>query len=230
MNVTKDQMLTNLEKIRQDHGEEAYITASKGVAFQVLNKPGGEEYIKKVLSHLDIEQLKEEAKAHAPAPEVQPSSGTPEEAMLNMLRQQLPNLRTQAQFNIFNAGFDALRVALDSAFGGDTAKFEKAKQALLQVFDLAHQSKVMADKLQDLPEAATSKEAEEHKGPPKQFHEYDIQAKLLFELAHLRSTGELTKWYEDSKADLEKVVSQTLRNTLFDEIRKKKAQLIQETN
>lgn len=220
--IGQTDLLLHFQKIRQEQGEAAYEKARHDFAVAMVMKEHGEEYVKNLWPDLDIEALKEEAKTRFPQP---PGGSSPEEAVLNAMRQQIPNLRTQAQFNVFMTSFDALRHTLNSAFGRDRTGFEKGTAALVKALDSAFTISEVVEKLRENPDAALSAAASEFKDPPKEFGEYDLQRGLLAELSNLGSLGALNQWYEASKPKIDRIVSQTLRNELFDAIRQKKAGL-----
>jgi len=226
--VGMDQMLAQLEKVRQEHGDVAYNLACEGLAVSLITKPRGDEYIKKVLPHLDVEKIREKAKAQAAAgPATAPNTveGSPQEVMGEALRANIPNLKTQAQYNVFTTAFDALRLHLNAVFGNDTENAAVTRKALLTTLDMAVQATEMAGKLAAEPDAVMSDEAKEHTEPPTEFMEYDIQKQLLVELHKLTTVADLNRWYEERKPTLDKVKSQSLRNALFDGIRQRKAAL-----
>jgi hypothetical protein len=212
-------LISHFDKIRSEQGEEAYQKARKNFAMGMILKPQGDEFIKQAFPDMGIEAIR------ADAEKSQPSMGSdqaidPQEMMLTAMRQQIPNLKTQAQFNLFMKSFDALRHTLNSAFGLDKEGYEKGKEALNMALDMALKISEVVQKLQETPEAATSKAAEEFKQPPREFQEYDVQKGLLIELETLTSAEELQRWYDNNRARIDCVVSASLRNELFDTIRK----------
>lgn len=228
-------MLAQLEKVKKEHGEAAYTLACEGLAMSLISKPRGEEYIKKVLPHLDVEVIRQKAEqqkaAHGGKEDpVAAAADSPQEVMNDALRQNIPNLKTQAQFNVFTTAFDALRLHLNAVFGGETEAAATTRKALNTTLDMAVQATEMAAKLADDPEAVVSDEAKEHVAPPTEFMEYDVQKQLLVELHKLTSVSDLNRWYEERKPTLDKVKSQSLRNALFDGIRQRKAALAAKEN
>ena len=218
--VPMTDLVSHFEKIRSEQGEEAYEKARRNFALGMVLKPRGDEFVKTAFPDLDIEALKAEAQKSVPLPP--PGAVNPQEAMLQAMRQQIPNLKTQVQFNLFMKAFDALRHTLNSAFGLDKEGYEKGKQVLDLALGSALKMSEVVQKLQDMPEAATSKAAEEFKQPPREFLEYDVQKALLTELERLGSGEELQRWYDSNRARIDCVVSATIRNELFDAIREAK--------
>lgn len=149
----------------------------------------------------------------------------------NLMRQalaaQIPNLRTQAQFNNFMACFDALRSTLNAYFGGETASAEMAREALNKTLDMAKMITEMTEKLNEIPDDAKSDVAKDFTAPAKELHEYDTHRQLIIELTTLQNQKALQAWYADSRERIDRVVSQKLRNELFDAIRSKRDELDQ---
>lgn len=222
-------LTVHFDRIRKEQGEEAYDKARMDFAVAMVQKNQGDEFVSKLFPDMDLDAVRVEAekrKTTAEAPGV-PQGGNPQEMILNAMRQQIPNLKTQAQFNIFMSAFDALRHTLNMAFGLDKEGYDKGREVLLRVLDSAFTISGVVDKLKDSPEAATSKAAEEFKNPPREFQEYDVQKSLLAEVATKMTVAELTKWYDSNRARMDCIVSQSLRNELFDTVRHKKAELME---
>jgi hypothetical protein len=142
--------------------------------------------------------------------------------MLQMLRAQVPNLKTQAQFNVFMACFDALRGTVNGYFGGEMASAEMARDALNQALDLAKGLSEMATKLDEVPDEVKSETAKEFDTPAKELHEYDEARALMTELESQGDAASLQRWYDSNRQRLDRIVSQGLRNELFDAIRAKR--------
>jgi hypothetical protein len=145
--------------------------------------------------------------------------------MLRLLQQQIPSIKTQGQFNLFSAAFDALRTTMDGYFSGDFEKAAKAREALNKALDNAVRVKEITEKLGEIPPEERSPQANEYLEPPKQFHEYDTQRQLLIELAAIQTRHDLGAWYNRTKDQRDRVSSQKLRNELIDSIRAKRNEL-----
>ncbi len=145
------------------------------------------------------------------------------------LKQRLPSLKSQAQFNVFLTALDSLCVAFEGIFGGDTAKADQGWSAVRTTFDLASRVTEATNRLQDVPDAASSKEADAFKQPPAQFGEYDAVKGLLSELEDCTSLEALNRWYADTKERRERIVSQGLRDSLVDAVRQRKIGLTNDT-
>ncbi len=150
-----------------------------------------------------------------------------DEMMRQALAAQIPNLKTQAQFNIFMNCFDALRSTLNAYFGGEVASAEMARDALNKGLDLAKQVVEITEKLNEIPDEAKSEAAKEFTAPAKELHEYDEHRQLVFELSALTSLEALQAWYTNNRQRIDRVVSQKLRNELFDAIRERRNKLEQ---
>lgn len=138
------------------------------------------------------------------------------------LQQQLPGLKSQAQFNTFQAAFEAFRGVMNAIFEGKPDVEKAAKGALTSAFEAAHKVTDLTEKLADSPEAATSKAAEEFKQPPAEFDEYDRQRTLMSELAQIKTHDDLRAWWSDNRDRIDRVKSPSLRNPLLDLVREKK--------
>jgi hypothetical protein len=145
--------------------------------------------------------------------------------ILAAIQQQVPGIKSQAQFNVFMAAFDALRATMNAIFLGNPEDEAKGLKALESAYTAARKATEITNKLADVPEAATSKAAEEFKTPPKQFTEASEQRDLIAELEGIKSLEALNAWYSSNRTRIDRVVSQSLRNSLFDAIRVKKESL-----
>jgi len=141
------------------------------------------------------------------------------------LRSQMPSCKTQMQFNTFMPAFDAFRLLVDSVFSMDPQRevecrdiFEKALKACREVTEIGQ-------KLEEIPIESRSKASSSFTQPPNEFHEYDIQKRLLTELLAIDTWDKLTEWYAATKELQDRVMSQPLRNGLFDQIRAKRIAL-----
>lgn len=153
-----------------------------------------------------------------------PTEQLPDNAMNIMaqaMKQSMPELKTQVQFTAFMAGFDAFRLLCNSIFAGDTALEEQAIDAFEKSLEAMRVATKLSKQFEEIPEEERSPSANQFVEAPLQFGEYDLQKKLLSELSRLTSTGNLNAWYSSTKEEREKIVSQSLRNILFDEIRTK---------
>jgi hypothetical protein len=139
------------------------------------------------------------------------------------LKLQLPSLKSQAQFNTFQAAFEAFRAVMNAIFA-DLPPVEKAgREALEQAFEAARMATRLTHQLTEVPEAATSKLADEFKQPPAEFSEYDEQRRLLSELEQLKTLQELTVWWNTVRTRIDRVKSPMLRNPLIDACREKRS-------
>ncbi len=144
------------------------------------------------------------------------------ELFFKALQQQLPGLKSQAQFTAFNAAFEAFRGVLNAIFERQPLAEKESLEALGKAFDVAKKATDLTHKLADDPEAATSKQAEEFKQPPAEFGEYDDQRKLMTELAHIENLKDLSDWYKTNRPRIDRIKSPSLRNPLIDAIRERK--------
>ena len=225
--VTTKDMLTHLQKIRETHGEETYEETRRDIARAMILKDNGDKFISNAFPDYDLDELRAEAEANqkvaVEAVGGDPDKDTPpEQMMMNMMRASIPNLKNQAQYNLFMGAFDGLRGYLNAVFGDDIAGANKARDALDQALDMAPKLQAIASKLSEMPEELRSKAAEAFTEAPKEFHEFDVQKRLLMELKGIDARSTLNVWYRDNKEAMDKIVDQRLRDDLLDSIRKKR--------
>ena len=214
-------VISHLNHIRETQGDEAWRKAVTSFIKEGLRRGGKQELFATSMAEgfdfINVAQLKAEIAAEA-------KQATPtEDAVLQALKTQMPGIKTQAQFNAFMAAFDALRATLNAIFTGDADTATQGRKALDKAFELAEVVSRVSEQLKDVPEAATSKVAEEFRTPPAQFHEYDLHKELTAELQVMGSLKELNVWYGANRDRIDRVMSPSLRNTLFDAIREKRA-------
>jgi hypothetical protein len=214
-----------LETVRRELGEASWKAEIKKLALQAFRMGGPHEAFWreqiKDFDWINADELKElAASLPAKGPDVN-------NLITQALKLTMPGLKTQAQYNTYRAALDAFQAVVGNIFNGDAAKEAEARSILDTAFVACKQATDLAHKLGDVPEAATSKSAEEHKRPPSEFQEYDVQQQLLGELGLLQSLGDLQNWYQDSKQRRDSVKSQMLRDILMDAIRARKLALTQ---
>jgi hypothetical protein len=144
------------------------------------------------------------------------------------LQEQMPGIKSQAQLDAFLASLEALKVTVNAIHSGDKDAEAKGREALSKALDAVSKATQITEKLREVPEAATSKESEAFKVPPKEFEESDIYRGLLSELEDIRRLDVLNAWYQANRQRIDQVVSQNLRDALFDAIREKKHAFNQE--
>lgn len=219
--VNIEQLVAHLNRIREVHGDDAYNEARRGFAVNLILKPNGDKFIGKAFPDLDLDELRKEAEAQQATAE----KAGPEEMMMGMLRQQVPNIKTQAQLNTFMACFDALRTCINHYFGRSPKEAQTAREALGKALDMAAKMPEIEDQLAEMPEDVKSAEAKAFTSEPKEFHEYDKQRRLLAEADATTSRGGLDEWYGKNRDTMDEIVDQRLRNELFDAIRAKRKEL-----
>lgn len=216
-----DTMMAQLARIRERFGEVAYTEAAEGAARELLGHPELADITREVLK--DVVDFKKIDATPKPAA-VKPSA-TMDQVIAQQVKQQMPGLKTQAQFETFMAAFNSLRLYMNHTFLGEKAQADQAKEVLLLALDNAAKATELSEKLGEVPEAATSPEAEKYKSPPKEFGELEVQQSLLEELKGITAMDDLTQWYLAAKVRFDSVVSLNYRNELYDAIRAKKADL-----
>lgn len=215
-------LLHELERLREAKGEEAFLLAAQNYAKEFMRQgPAGAKLARQIFTSFLGSDALDALEAESRAPKSGP--GMPaDQMMVEALRASMPGLRTQAQFNAFMATFDALRAVANAHFEGKPEMAAQARVALDQGIEAIRLSSDITRRLEEVPEAASGKTAEEFKRPPAQFSEYDVQRRLLTELAAIGDGPALSAWYQHNRAAIEGVVSQTLRNALIDAVREKK--------
>jgi len=226
--------IKEFQRIREVEGEEAFQKAVNDYAKDVLENQGPgavQGMMETFFSEFQTKQAEyeEKAKKNAAQTDSRPT-GTPpippmDEGFLKAVQQSMPALKSQAQFNVFMSAFEALRGVMQSIFVGNLAAAERFKEVLSQSFEAAEKATELTEKLQEVPEAATSKLSQEYKEPPRQFTEYDAQRQLMTELEAIQSLQELTSWWNQNRRRIDEVRSPMLRNPLIDAVRSKKSTL-----
>lgn len=234
MKLNLDELAAHLSGIRSgENGEENFKKALEGLARNLVSDPKGLDFIKslleKIKADLDLEALKEAevakkkaAEAQAAQARVDAEAGNFSDALLGAMQQQIPGLKTQAHFNLVVNAWGALVAYFNATFASNDDARAQAKDALNKVLDLAPQLANMAEVLEDHPEATRNPD---FVSPPKQFTEREKVATLLTELSAITTESALTAWYADKKSVMDTVVSQSLRNELYDAIRTLKNKL-----
>ena len=226
--VKVDEILAQLEQVRKTKGEAIYAKAKRDLALSVILNGNGEAFVKNAFPDLDIDELKKEARElRKQQPAFAPESGgmSPEAMMMQMLKQQVPSIRTQMHLNTFIAAFDALRATIDGYYTGNLEQATQGREALDKALDMARDVKMVVERLEEIPEADRSPQARASTAEPKQFHEYDRQKTLLLELGRITSRASLEAWYTETKPVRDLITDQKLRNELHDAIRAKRNDL-----
>jgi len=218
MKLTLEQTLSALNKIREESGEEPYMMARDRVVRSMLSTPQGEEIARKTFPELDLEKFK-----LTPDPQG-PAAATMAEA----LRNKMPNIKTEGQFQLFMTAFEALVLTLDSYFSGNTAVAIQSRDALDRVLDTAKQLKNVMTQVEQIPAEERSAEAAklvDERDYSAHGEEAAIYSTLMADLTFINTKDGLDSWYRASRPQMDKVTSQKLRNSLFDAIRNKKNNL-----
>lgn len=148
------------------------------------------------------------------------------EDFIRGFQEQLPALKSQAQFNAFMASFEAFRGVMNAIFACDVSKEKQLRDIFEESLEAARKVTELTQKLEEAPEAATSTSAQEFKKAPLEFSEYDKQRTLLSELSALPTIGALKDWYTENRKRIDEVLSPSLRNPLLDAIRAKQSSLL----
>jgi hypothetical protein len=145
---------------------------------------------------------------------------------MRALQARLPALKSQGQFTAFQASFEAFQATVNGILTQNKEAEAAGKEALGKSFEVIRQATDITRKLEDVPEAATSEEAEAFKRPPSEFGEYDIQRALITELGKVQTLTELDAWWVTNRQRVDQVKSPSLRNPLIDFVRERKTTLM----
>jgi hypothetical protein len=216
-----------LEHFRETEGEDAWKTEVLRLAEQGIKQGPRHEIFWKELTKnygwLDWEALKRSAKEKK---DLEPPPTEPEQILTNLIRKQMPGIKTQGQYDAVVGVMDALRLVLNAILESSKIREGEASKALEMALEATRKATELTNKLEEVPEAATSKISESFKNAPLQFEEFSIHKKLLQELESIDSMESLNFWYAETKEERDRIVTQGLRNTLIDNIRSKKNQLL----
>lgn len=226
MQVNLQQMVESLQKIRQEHGAADFQHALQGLFRDLIQKDGGLSYIERLLKELgsvaegvDLGALESEAKKAAGR-----SSGDPEPVRVleAAIKQAVPNCKTQAHFDLILQAWQVLQLYINAAYGFDRETAAKAREGLDRLLDLAPQLAAAHEKLEGSPEATTNRDFVD---PPKQFTEVETHRRLMSELRPISNMQDLARWWSQNRALMDgRIVTQKLRDELFDTIRAKKTE------
>jgi hypothetical protein len=221
-----EDIVRQLQEIREKHGEAAYKSACKDLARKALHIPQSDAVLKRLLPDLDIDELRAEGPTPPPVPRGpdMPSFGGPDQqVMLQMLQGQIPSMKTQGQLKVFMGCFNALRLTLDGYFGGQTAGAEIAREGLNKLLDMARGISGVTEQLREVPVEAQSEVArkfhEEVHPPVEGGVEEAVVKDLLSTLAGVPLEDHFKQWYMHNRNKIEQVKTPELRNKLFDAIR-----------
>lgn len=128
-------------------------------------------------------------------------------------------IKSQAQYDAVQSCIQTLELILKAILTGDKTQESESIKALEIAFNATRKATELTEKLQAVPEAATSKEAEKFKSPPLQLKEKEVLVELLEKLEKLESVSQIEQWYVSTVKEREKVVTQEYRNKLIDTIR-----------
>jgi hypothetical protein len=224
LNISVEEYLENFRKTRS---EEAYREEVKRLAAQALKtgKPEHELFWKELTKDFDWFDWDAFKEMLQSIPEPATAETDPERIMVDLLKRQMPGIKTQAQYDAVVGAMDVLRLLLNAVLEQDWTKEMEAMEALKLAIDATRKATELTDKLEEVPEASDSEAAEKFKQPPAQFQEQEVQAHLLEELAVIQRLETLNSWYAETRERRDQIVTQSLRDTLLDKIRKKKHDL-----
>lgn len=144
-----------------------------------------------------------------------------DEVIADFLRQALPGLKTQAQYDAVAGAFEAARLIVNAVIEADPTKEKASREALEVALDAVRKTTELSAKLEDEPEATSSKYANAFRAAPAQFTEREEVVAMLAELAELKTRDEVLAWYAQQRDRRERIVSKSLRDELYDAVRAK---------
>jgi hypothetical protein len=230
MQLKVEEIAAHLKKVKAEQGDEAFQQALSGFAKNLLLQGETAPFITKLLEllgeTLDLAALKEEAEQLKDRREKAQASAKARadfnKAMVEAMKVSMPNLKTQAQFDLVTQTFDVLQMYLNASFGQDDEGSAQARIALNKGLDLAPKLGVIAEQAAESPEITTNPDFVE---PPRQFTEEASCAKFLQDLQDQKSSRQLTAWYEANRVAFDRIQTTELRSRLFDAIRLRKKEL-----
>jgi hypothetical protein len=216
MQTNQEEIVRNLEALRQEQGEEAYVMARMNLAKMLIFQPQGETFLKAAFPDLNLDEVREAARQGQP---VSPND------LLGLIRTYVPHLTTKMHYAAFMASFEALTRTLDSYFAGDLEKGDQFRDALFKAVDASKNVHDLVEKVREIPAEQRSNQSAAFVEPPREFTEIDEQRRLLAELGAITSQEILSKWYKEQRTRIDSVVTKKYRDELFDEIRSKQQEL-----
>jgi hypothetical protein len=209
----------HLKNFRELHGEEAWKSEVTRLATQAIRTSDKHAAYWKELTK-DYDWLDWDALVEAAGSNQIPNN--PELMMAELLRRQMPAIKSQAQYDAVVGSLDAVRAVVNAILEGKPSEEADGRKALEMAFEAARVATHATQQLEDVPEAATSEASKAFKEEPAQFTELEDQRRMLAELEAITTTEALNDWYADTKDRRDKIVNQKLRNELLDAIRAKK--------
>jgi hypothetical protein len=139
---------------------------------------------------------------------------------IDALIKTLRGVKSQAQYDAIAAVLKATLSVVEGTLSGEATN--RSLRAMDLSFDALEKATELTLKLEDVPEAATSKAAEAFKTPPAQFTEGGVVETLKQELSTLTTATAVQEWYQRqaTKDALATIVTPALRNEIMDPIRK----------
>lgn len=134
------------------------------------------------------------------------------------LKEALPEIKTQGQYDAAALALKALLGTLAATFKGDATQAAALTKGLLMALEGAKLATSLAAKVEGSPEAVTTTA---HTSEPKEFLEEGVFAKLMGEMNNLSDSEALKAWYQMAKPEADRLVSSKLRNAFYDAFRAK---------
>jgi hypothetical protein len=146
------------------------------------------------------------------------------EKQLQSLKEKMPSLKTQAQFQAFSIAFEAMQLLMNAVFSGHKEDETRARVLFEYAIDTARKISDLTVRLKDHPEAVKD-EDNPFVQPVQASSDKVAQESLLQELQGVTSVKELNLWYDATRARRNLISDAPLRNQLIDAIREKRITL-----
>lgn len=160
------------------------------------------------------------------------------ESLVEHLKAHVPNLKTEAQFDMALAAFELLQVIVSKSCdplealayqeginGPPVANLRGRLQKLLETLGKTNE---MAEKIQEIPPEERSKTQKAYVSPPFTFLESDVAAELVAALSKMSTEEDIKQWYAANKAVIDSL-KVNARNKVFDAIRARNIELKSKT-
>lgn len=136
-----------------------------------------------------------------------------------LVDQRMLKLGSQAQYDAFEGALYAFCALASKILSKDT-NTETEATILGEALTALRLATDLTNKIREVPEAA-AETSKDFIDPPKELVERDLQAALLAELDRLDGIAQFNSWYSQNRERIDRVVSYSLRNELYDAIRLK---------
>ena len=166
-----EDLLSHLNDLRTQYGEETYKNAATDIASSLIAQGGPQEEFARVAFKDVVDFSTLEA-----TPPVDPALADP---MLKAIQQAMPGVKTQAQLNAVMASFEVVKIWLNAVLTGTLDDEVEARAAFDLSLKAVRKATEIGQRLRDVPEAVDSPVMGECASTPKEFEEEALQQQLL---------------------------------------------------